>query len=85
MSSPARYGATEAVARRGRTSPAAWRPASREVEQRLRVIDTAQHGNVVLHSGYEPFVGAGQQLNAWSIATELRPDEDSGRAELPCG
>lgn len=61
------------------------RPASREVEQRLRVIDTAQHGNVVLHSGYEPFVGAGQQLNAWSIATELRPDEDSGPGRAPNG
>jgi hypothetical protein len=54
------------------------RPGSREVEQRLRVIETAQHGNIVLHAGYEPFVGAGVRLNAWSIATELRPDEDSG-------
>jgi hypothetical protein len=51
--------------------------ASREVEQRLRVIDDAQHGNILVHSGYEPFVGAGQRTNAWSIATELHPDEDA--------
>ncbi|MEV4639067.1 hypothetical protein AB0J80_17110 [Actinoplanes sp. NPDC049548] len=50
----------------------------REIEHRLGVIDEAQHGNILLHSGYEPFVGAGQRTTAWSIATELRPDEDSG-------
>lgn len=52
------------------------RPLQREVEQRIRVIDTAQHGNIILHAGYEPFVGAGERVDAWSIATELRPDDD---------
>ncbi|MBG0565784.1 hypothetical protein [Actinoplanes aureus] len=47
-----------------------------EVEQRLRVIDVAQHGNVVLHAGYDPFVSAGERVDAWSLATELRPEED---------
>lgn len=49
------------------------RPEPRAVEQRLGVIDTAQHGNVVLHAGFEPFLGAGRRFRAWSIATELRP------------
>jgi uncharacterized membrane protein len=53
------------------------RPERQEVEQRLRVIDDAQHGNIVLHSGYEPFVGAGRRVSAWSIATELRPEEET--------
>jgi hypothetical protein len=61
----------------------------REIEQRLRLIDTAQHGNVVLHAGYWPFVGAGVKINAanaaWSIATELRLDEGSGPHESPNG
>ncbi|PRY33180.1 hypothetical protein [Pseudosporangium ferrugineum] len=61
----------------GRGGPRAAPPANRrEVEQRLRVIDEAQHGNILLHSGYEPFVGAGRRANAWSIATELRPEQD---------
>ncbi|MEU4424585.1 hypothetical protein AB0F81_28530 [Actinoplanes sp. NPDC024001] len=47
-----------------------------EVEQRLRVIDTAQHGNILLHAGYDPFVGAGETVGAWSLATELKPVED---------
>jgi hypothetical protein len=50
----------------------------REVEQRLHVIDTAQHGNIVLHAGYDPFIGAGGTAHAWSAATELRPDEGPG-------
>jgi hypothetical protein len=59
------------------------RPESREVEERLQVIARAQHGNIVLHGGFEPFIGAGQRVNAWSIATELRPDGDDGGAGVP--
>jgi len=60
---------------RGRPT-GALRPEGPEVEQRLRVIGDAQHGNIVLHAGYEPFVGAGRRIGAWSIATELRPEPE---------
>lgn len=55
------------------------RPEAREVEHRLRLIEAAQGGNIVLHAGFEPFVGAGERLNAWAVATELRarPPEDA--------
>jgi hypothetical protein len=64
------------------------RPEGREVEQRLRIIGNAQHGNIVLHAGFEPFVGAGERVKAWSIATELRADEpvdplSTGRDKAP--
>jgi hypothetical protein len=54
------------------------RPEAREVEHRLRFIEAAQAGNIVLHAGFEPFVGAGERLNAWSVATELRAAQPSG-------
>jgi hypothetical protein len=47
-----------------------------DVEHRVGTVSRAQHGNVVLHSGFEPFVGAGDRVDAWSIVVELRPDED---------
>ncbi|MFI5891874.1 hypothetical protein ACIA5D_17360 [Actinoplanes sp. NPDC051513] len=63
---------------RGRP-PAVRRPEAREIEQRLQVIEAAQGGNILLHAGFEPFVGAGERVNAWSIATELRSVESPGR------
>ena len=39
---------------------------------RLATVAAAQHGNVVLHSGYNPFLGAGQVVDAWSVAVELK-------------
>jgi hypothetical protein len=39
---------------------------------RLATVAAAQHGNVVLHSGYNPFLGAGQVEDAWSVAIELK-------------
>jgi hypothetical protein len=59
------------------------RPEQRAVEQRLNVIDTAQHGNVVLHARFEPFIGAGTRSEAWSIATELRPDAEPEPGAAP--
>ncbi|MFI6329443.1 hypothetical protein ACIBBG_14225 [Micromonospora chersina] len=44
------------------------------VRRRMQVVTTAQHGNVVLHSGYDPFVGSGQVIHAWSLAMELKRD-----------
>jgi hypothetical protein len=54
------------------------RPEAREVERRLDVIDAAQGGNIVLHAGFEPFVGAGERVNTWAVATELRARPPAG-------
>lgn len=70
---------------RGQAGPVL-RPEAREVEHRLGVIESAQSGNIVLHAGFEPFVGAGDRINAWAVATELRArpeDAEPGAAPGP--
>jgi hypothetical protein len=58
------------------------RTESPSVEKRLAVIDRAQHGNIVLGGGSDPFVGAGSVLRAWSVATELHPEKDADAASV---
>ncbi|MFF0655459.1 hypothetical protein [Micromonospora tulbaghiae] len=41
---------------------------------RMKTVAAAQHGNVVLHSGYDPFLGGGHVVRAWSVAMELKRD-----------
>jgi hypothetical protein len=48
------------------------RPNTPYVENRIAQVEGAQHGNVVLYAGANPFVGTGQRTRAWSIAVELR-------------
>ncbi|WP_157241179.1 hypothetical protein [Catenuloplanes japonicus] len=50
--------------------------ASVRIEDRIARLSAAQRGNILLHSGKNPFLGAGGVLNAWSMAMELKPDED---------
>jgi hypothetical protein len=46
-------------------------------QHRMAVVEGAQWGNVTLHGGFFPFIGAGVQTEAhWSIATPLRPAAD---------
>ncbi|WP_435091332.1 hypothetical protein [Micromonospora aurantiaca (nom. illeg.)] len=42
--------------------------------RRMKTVAIAQHGNVVLHSGYDPFLGSGHVVRAWSVAMELKRD-----------
>jgi hypothetical protein len=46
------------------------------VRQRLAYLARAQWGNVIVHGGYRPFLGAGSLVGAWSIALELRAAGD---------
>ncbi|GAB7047343.1 hypothetical protein [Catenuloplanes indicus] len=49
---------------------------SPRVEDRIARLSLAQRGNILLHSGDNPFLGAGGVLRAWSMAMELKPDGD---------
>lgn len=47
-------------------------PPSARTARRLTTVATAQNGNVLLHDGYEPFLGAGGRvLRSWSIVVDL--------------
>lgn len=61
--------APDAVPRRPRRQ-------GRVVESRIAQVEGAQHGNLVLYSGADPFIGTGQRMRAWSIAVELRRTGD---------
>ncbi|MDP9791997.1 TM2 domain-containing membrane protein YozV [Catenuloplanes nepalensis] len=52
---------------------------SPRVEERIARLSLAQRGNILLHSGDNPFLGAGGVLRAWSMAMELKPDGDGDR------
>ena len=40
-------------------------------EDRLRALLTAEHGNVIVYSGYRPFVGSGHESGGWSFALNV--------------
>ncbi len=59
--------------RRGAESP---RALSEAAERRIAMVEGAQWGNITLHSGWFPFIGAGRQTKVhWSIAIRLRPSD----------
>ncbi|RIV38424.1 hypothetical protein [Micromonospora radicis] len=56
-------------------------PADRLLARhRVETVEEAQHGNIVLHSGPDPFLGAGRVTHAWSMALELRRDNAAGQS-----
>lgn len=45
--------------------------------RRLELVERDSHdGNLRVHDGYYPFVGAGEKVRAWSIAIPLEPSSD---------
>jgi hypothetical protein len=55
--------------RRGAEPPV---PGSSLMKERVAMVEGAQRGNITLHSGWWPFIGAGVQSDAhWSIAIRL--------------
>jgi hypothetical protein len=54
------------------------RVARERVRRRVAHVANAQWGNVILHGGYSPFVGAGSVARAWSVAMELRRKSEPG-------
>lgn len=56
------------------------RPASGPEEARIAMVEGAQHGNITLYGGEDPFIGAGVQLEPeaeWSIAIKLEPENSA--------
>jgi hypothetical protein len=63
--------------RRDSESP---RAMSGAAEERIATVEGAQFGNVTLHSGWFPFIGAGLQTEKhWSIAIKLDPADPARR------
>jgi hypothetical protein len=66
-----------------RGGSAAPRAVSGAAEARIAIVEGAQRGNVTLHAGRFPFIGAGGQTDVhWSIAIRLRPSKDPHRQRL---
>lgn len=66
--------------RRGRFNPDALLekdPASRTA------LREAESGNVLVYSGFTPFVGSGENIGGWSFALDLHKRADGTRAPLP--
>ncbi|MFB9850033.1 hypothetical protein ACFFMR_06510 [Micromonospora andamanensis] len=63
--------------RRGHFQPPAsgTTPAPQRHAARLAAVDTAQHGNVTIYSGYTPFVGHGAPVAGWSFALPIHRAE----------
>jgi hypothetical protein len=59
------------------------------LSSRLKQIDEQRHGNTVIYSGFEPFVGSGDVMGTWSFAQRLvrkPPDKIGDRVmRLPEG
>jgi hypothetical protein len=63
------------LAPRNRQAPPGVPPGP--VAARVAAVATAQHGNVVMHSQFEPFLGAGEVVDDWSVAIEIKPDQSA--------
>ncbi|WFE42901.1 hypothetical protein [Verrucosispora sp. WMMD1129] len=50
-------------------------PVPQRHAARLAQLDTAQHGNVTIYSGYTPFVGHGAPVAGWSFALPIHRAE----------
>jgi zinc-ribbon domain len=58
------------------------RTASGPAEQRIAMVEGAQWGNITLHSGWFPFIGAGLQSEKhWSIAIRLHRKNMDGEED----
>lgn len=51
---------------------------SKRVEDRLETVARAQRGNVAVHGGKDPFLGAGRVLRSWAVVVELLPEGGDG-------
>jgi hypothetical protein len=64
-------------------SPRRARPRSPQLESRIARAEAAQHGNLILYSGENPFIGTGERTRVWSIAIELQRRTDGRQQWRP--
>ncbi len=58
-------------------------PTSPRLRRRLEEISTREGGNVIVHSGFSPFVGCGFPLGGWSFAVDVTKPLDPGGRPRP--
>jgi hypothetical protein len=69
---------------RGNFAPAQGADGDAQYRRTLIDLAAAQEGNVVVYSGYAPFVGAGFDVGGWSFAINVdKPKEEVGQARNP--
>jgi hypothetical protein len=64
---------------RGKFDPNATNP---DLDVNLEYIRGMENGNVLIYSGFTPFVGSGLNLNGWSFALDLRKTCDANGQPL---
>ncbi|MEV4413621.1 hypothetical protein [Catellatospora sp. NPDC049609] len=64
-------------------APGRGRHTTDAADQRLAEIERQQRGNVVVYSGYQPFVGSGTELDRWGTAVRLVRREPNAAATTP--
>lgn len=57
---------------------------SPSLKRRVEEIDSARDGNVVVYSGFSPFVGSGFDVGGWSFAIDIsKGKEKLGKTQFP--
>jgi hypothetical protein len=77
----ATYGVVARDLRAERFTPDALSATDPAIKERLRHIAAAGRGNVSVYSGYQPFVGSGVVMDAWSFALDIERAVDGKIAE----
>ncbi|MEV1001877.1 FHA domain-containing protein [Nonomuraea sp. NPDC050202] len=62
------------------SAPAPFGPRAR---RQVRRLVQAQHGNVMVFSGYRPFVGSGEEYHGWSFAIDITKPAHKDRPPRP--
>lgn len=52
-------------------------------DPRLGQVMTSENGNVLIYSGFTPFVGSGLSIGGWSFALDLRKPRDADASGMP--
>jgi hypothetical protein len=53
-------------------------PLDLELEIKLRDLSNTQNHNVIVYSGYSPFIGAGQNIGGWSFTVDIAKGKVQG-------
>ncbi|GAA4941204.1 hypothetical protein HD597_009264 [Nonomuraea thailandensis] len=65
------------------TAGSAPSPLGPRARRQVRRLVQAQHGNVMVFSGYRPFVGSGEEYHGWSFAIDITKPANKDRPPRP--